>query len=166
MSAWGHVENKFGRELDRVKQLIGAYNYSNDNRARETDELLRKHLIRSIHGLKESLKEIMEAAYREKDERSESVKIILDNLDVAIAEIESINFWLFPDSGEVLEKLVSADLGLLSKLENLKTFSSALSAAVATTKSEEITKNIGELSTALKEFRLLLIERSDAIKRR
>lgn len=163
MSDWGKVESRYAREISVIKRLVYPYEYK-DRKANETDKKTRDLWISKLRETKSILADIMGAAYREKDQSAEQLKKLIDDLDLAINEMRELNYWKFPDTENLLEKIVKSDLVLFNNIDSLLGTAKNLHSKVISAESTNMPIKLENFRKLLNDSRAVFLERAEIIK--
>ncbi len=164
MSEWGKVDSRYLREVSGLKRIFKVYNYDQKG-AHLTDKNVREFMLSNLRAMKNTLTEIMGLAFRETDDSAKAIKKVRDDMDVAMDEIVSLNFWKFPESQMTLEKILKADMILLNNIEIMKKSVNIIYTQVLASKiGSNILVKAENLRKTLNEFRAVFLERSEAIR--
>jgi flagellar biosynthesis chaperone FliJ len=163
MSNWAKVESKYKREVLGLKQAIPNYEYW-DKYATQTDKKLRQLLVFNLREIKTVLSDLMMVAHKETDDEATELKRIRDDLDLAIDEIESLNYWKFPDTEGLLEKIFKADLLLVNRTELMKKAAKNIQSPTASSDKGNIQTKLEALRKTLSDSRAIFLERAEIIK--
>ena len=163
MSSWSKVESKYGREVNNISRIVEKYGYD-EKHASETDKKIRSLLIFKLRGTKSILTDLMIVAHKETDDSATELKRVRDDLDLAITEIQSLNYWKFPDKEELLEKILKADLVLLNNTDVMEKAAAAIQYQVVKSEKGDLLAKLETLRKMLSDSRAVFLERAEIIK--
>ena len=164
MAEWDKVEEKYPREAQNIKRILGVYNYKDRNSV-ETDRKLRDLLVFQLRETKQILTDLMSIAHKETSSASFLFKKIRDDIDLAIGEIQSLSFWKFPEREDSLEKIIKADVVLLNNMEVLKRLANQMHTQIVSSR-EDVPSRIENMRKVLNDSRAIFLERAEIVKLR
>ncbi len=163
MSEWDKVQSKYAREAQNMQRILGTYDYK-DRKAVDTDKKLRDLLIFELREIKTVLTDLMSIAHKETSKAVESLKRIRDDIDLGITEIQSLNFWKFPDAESSLEKILKADALLLNNIDMMKRLASQMHSQILNSDQGNFPAKVENLRKVLNDSRAIFLERSEIVK--
>ncbi len=157
---WEKIEPEYSKEISIMKRFIYPYKYS-DIQANQTDEKARRLWISKLKEMKALLEDV---AKKQKASQQEKTKRIIDDINFAMEEMETLAYWKFPEDEQLLGKIIKADLVLLGNLDSLANAAKSLHSQTGTPEEKNFPAKFENFRKLLSSSRVIFLERAEIIK--
>lgn len=163
MGGWSKIESKYAKEISNLKKLVDVYDYSDKN-AKITDKKIRDLAVFQLREIKTIMGNLMLVAYNETDAASKELKRVRDDIDLAIGDVGSLDYWKFPEQEGFIEKVVKADLVILNNMGLLQKTAKTIQSQVINAEKGDIQLKLETFRKMLSDSRAVFLERAEVIK--
>lgn len=163
MFDWMKVKRRVGQDLGELEKLIPHYNYALKDRARATDEGVRKALRKELVRARETLFSMVEPAYREREgEIARGLEAVRDEIDLLLEELkDQVLLWNEKLTDGDMEKIVRADIALVKNSQELNKILEDMKDQVLSSSARDFPRRAGELKEYVSELRTVFRERGE-----
>lgn len=156
---WQNLELKYPHEISIMKSFVCPYEYQG-KKANQTDQKSRSVWISKLA----EMKPLLEDSVKKQKGNSEEIKRIVEDIALAIVEMEALTYWNFPEDEQLLGKIIKADIVLCNNLNSLANSAKSLNSQAGTPEEKNFPAKLENFRKLLSDSRAVFLERAEIIR--